>query len=125
MNLFTEGKDPWHEALRMRYRHQAILFFAGWFLLGAAVATATLWEFVIASIGGVFDPPVVWTLARDIGSLVLPLLLSLGGIPAAVQIWRRRPWKMAALVSLATCALAWFVFVFLVLWAPGVFGWTW
>jgi hypothetical protein len=102
-----------------------LAFFLFWFLFGGAVAAWTADLFIMASMGGVFEPPAIWSFARDIGLTVLPILLVFGGAPAAIQIMRRRPWRMAAVVAFAICATTWLVLMVVVVWGPPLWGWSW
>jgi len=109
----------------MRDRLRALSFFAAWFVAGSFIAGATIWEFAIASIGGVSDPPVIWTLANGHGSSLLALLLPFGGIPASIEIWRGRKWKKVAAITFGACVIVWSALVFVVFIAPQLLGWTW
>jgi len=80
---------------------------------------------MMASIGGVFAPPAIWSLARDLGVTVLPILLIFGGAPAAVQIARGRPWRKLAIIAFALCGITWLVLNVVVLWGFNIWGWSW
>jgi len=109
----------------MRKRILALTFFAAWFLMGAIIGGMIAGSFVIASLGGVFEPPAIWKFARDLGITVLPFLLMFGGVPAAIQIWRGRRWEPAAAVSFIICGISCLVLIVVVKRGPELFGWTW
>ena len=100
-------------------------FFLKWFLVGALVAALTYVVLAIAAIGGVSTPPDIWVLCISLGMVVLPFLLMLGGVPAAIQIARGREWKRAAKIAFVMCAASWLVIVGVVFLGPFIFGWKW
>lgn len=104
---------------------KGIAFFAGWFVGGGILAIIIAEHFLIASIGGYADPPAIWTIARDLGLSVMPVLLLFGGVPAAVQIVRGRRWQTTAFVSLIVCGVSWAALMIVVWSGPDIFGWTW
>lgn len=104
---------------------KGLIFVALWFVAGRYVASWTDDRFWMASMGGVFEPPATWRIARDLGILVLPPILVLGGLPAGYKIARGRPWKQVAIYSFAISALIWLIFWVLVWWGPELFGWYW
>lgn len=76
----------------------------------------------MASMGGVFEPPAIWSIARDLGLVVQPFLLIFGGAPAAIQIISGRPWEMAAVVAFAICVTTWLTLMVVVIWGPPHLG---
>lgn len=106
-------------------RANGFRFFLGWFIAGGSVALVTFVMFVIAGIGGVSAPPDIWMLFRMLGLFVLPPVLTLGGVPAAIQITHGKAWKKSALIALAVCAISWLILVGVVFFGPTVFGWSW
>ena len=103
----------------------SLVFLAVWLFVGGAISAWTVDLFLMASMGGVFEPPALWSLARDFGVVVLPLLLILGGVPATIQIMRGRPWKRTAVITFATCATTWLALMVVVIWGPPIWGWAW
>jgi hypothetical protein len=104
---------------------KGLLFLLLWFIIGGAVSSVTVSLFLFWSIGGVFEPPAIWSLCRDLGLTVMPIVLTFGGVPAAVQIMRGRPWERAASISFAICVITWIVLWFVVDLGPSIWGWTW
>lgn len=111
--------------MNVKIKIAGLAFFALWFLVGGAVSAWTTDLFIMASMGGVFEPPAIWSHARDLGLVALPFLLVFGGAPAAIQIMRGRPWHMAAVIAFATCAAIWLVLMVVVIWGPPIWGWSW
>jgi hypothetical protein len=56
---------------------------------------------------------------------VLPILLTLGGVPAAIQIARGNAWKKTASIALVVCFTSWVVIVGIDFLGLSVFGWSW
>ena len=110
--------------MNIRNKIEGLVFFALWFLVGGGVIAWTMELFIMASMGGVFEPPAIWTFARDFGFVALPFL-PFGGAPAAIKIMRGRPWKIAAVVAFAICATIWVALMLVVIWGPPVWGWSW
>ena len=107
-------------------RAQGIRFFLAWFLVGGFVGLLTFVFLMFAAMGGVWTPPGVWLFFLSIGTLVLPIMLALGGLPAAIQIAQgQATWKRTARISLAVCVTSWVVVVGVVFLGPSVFGWSW
>jgi hypothetical protein len=106
-------------------RADGFRFFLAWFVAGGSVALVTSVMFVIAGIGGVWTPPDTWVIFHRLGMIVLPFLLTLGGVPAAIQIARGHAWKKTALIAFAMCVTSWLVLVGVVFLGPSVFGWSW
>lgn len=111
--------------MNMKNKIAGLAFFALWFVAGGIVTVWTTDLFLMVSMGGVFKPPAIWSLARDIGLVALPFLLVFGGAPAAIQILRGRSWHTAAVVALSTCATTWLVLMVVVIWGPRTWGWSW
>lgn len=88
---------------------KGFLFGLAWFLVGGAVGGSTAILFAIGSLGGVTTPPAYWWVFVKLGIFLLPPLLALGGIPAAIQIGHGRPWIKFALVAFAIDVVAWIV----------------
>lgn len=103
----------------------ALLFYLLWLFFGGAFSSWMIEQFLMASIGGVFEPPALWSFARDLGMITLPLLSIFGGAPAAIQIIRKRPWKKVAVVSLLTYLAIHLALMTIVIWGPPLWGWTW
>ena len=101
------------------------LFFLLWFLSGGALSAWTIDLFMMASMGGVFEPPAIWSIARDLGLIILPPLLLLGGAPPAIQIIRGAQWRKAAIVMLVVCATTWLTLMVVVWWGPAIWYWSW
>ena len=76
-----------------------------WFVLGGAVTFFS--SFFFFPIGGISTPPAIWYLAQSLAMKVMPFILMLGGIPAAIQKMRGRPWRNAAAFSFGICAITW------------------
>lgn len=104
---------------------RGLLFFLAWFVCGGLAAANTVPWLLLYTIGGVSTPPAIWSLCLFLGVIVLPILLPLGGVPAAIRIARGRPWEKVALLAFAVCATAWLLLAGTVFWGPSVFGWTW
>ena len=100
-------------------------FFFSWFFVGGLLALATFVMFLMAAIGGVSTPPGIWVIFWGLGLVGLPVLLALGGLPAAIQISHGNEWKRTALISLAVCITSWVVIVGVVFLGPSIFGWSW
>jgi hypothetical protein len=112
----------------MMYRlgvFKGLLFFLLWFVVGSIVSLVTADHFLMASFGGVFEPPAIWSIFYELGLTVLPVLLTLGGSLAAVKIMQGRPWKKVALFSFAICAITWITHWTVVIWGHYIWGWTW
>jgi len=111
----------------VRYQtYMGLMFAIAWFFFGGLVTVATLDRFhPFLFLGGYSEPPAIWSLGTLLGLTVMPILLIFGGIPAAVQMMRGRPWKMAAAIALAMCATTWTFVVIVVFWGPSLWGWTW
>lgn len=88
---------------------KAILLGLAWFVVGGAVGGATAILFAIGSLGGVSTPPAYWWVFVKLGIFLLPPLLALGGIPAAIQLARDKPWMPAAAVAFVVDVVAWLV----------------
>jgi hypothetical protein len=85
---------------------------AVWFAVGFAVARAVFGIIEVAVFWG--DGGKTWKIARDFGVIALPFLLVFGGVPAAIQIWRGRPYRTAIVASLFICLLSTVVVVSIV-----------
>jgi len=110
---------------RCRRLGQGILLLAAWLVVGWVLAAAIYKNLLPTLLGGNYKPPEIWRITRDFGLVVLPFLLMLGGVPASIQIWRGRPWRMAFLTALGVCVLSATVVVFIVFFGPAIFGWWW
>ncbi|KPK12687.1 MAG: hypothetical protein AMJ68_01195 [Acidithiobacillales bacterium SG8_45] len=77
------------------------------------------------SMGGIYDPPAIWSFFRDVGLTVMPIMLVFGGLPAAIQIAKGRAWKTIALLSFASCAITYVIIQVVVVWGPSIWGWWW
>lgn len=113
------------QRMNVKNKIEGLVFFALWFLVGGAVSAWTTDLFIIASIGGVFEPPAIWSLFRDLGLVALPFLLIFGGAPVAIQIMRGQPWQKIAVIAFAICATTWLVHMVVVIWGPPTWGWSW
>jgi len=100
-------------------------FFFLWFFVGGLLALMTFVMFLMAAVGGVSTPPGIWMIFWGLGLVALPVLLALGGLPAAVQISHGREWKKTALITLAVCIASWVVIAGIVFFGPSIFGWSW
>ena len=76
--------------MNVKNKITGLVFFFLWFLVGVGITDWTTDLFIMASMGGVFQPPAIWSFARDLGLMALPILLVFGGAPAAIQIMRSR-----------------------------------
>ena len=81
--------------------------------------------FLVAGIGGVSTPPGAWLIFWALGTFALPILLALGGLPAAIKIARSEAWKKTAWTTLAVCATSWVLLAGIVFLGPSIFGWSW
>lgn len=122
--LVTRRASMGRENTSRSARARGFRFFLGWFVVGGLVALVTFVMFLIAAIGGVSAPPDIWMFFYSLGIVVLPILLTLGGVPAAIQIARGKAWRKTASVALAVCVTSWVVVVGVVLLAPSILGWS-
>jgi uncharacterized protein with PQ loop repeat len=106
-------------------RAKGIRFFFTWFFVGGTVAFVTFMVLMFAAMGGAWMPPGPWLSFHALGILVLPILLTFGGVPAAIRIAQGKAWKKTARVSLAVCVISWTVILGIVLLGPSIFGWSW
>jgi hypothetical protein len=111
--------------LRRREIFKGLGFLFGWGAVGWAVTSLTLQHFFPYLLTGFSAPPEIFWVCLHLGIYVMPFLLILGGVPGAIQLMRRRPWKAAAIVSFTICATTWAVLTFIVVFGPSVWGWTW
>lgn len=106
-------------------RANGFRFFLAWFVLGGSVALVTFVMLVFAGIGGFRTPPDTWVTFHLLGLFVLPFLLTLGGVPAAIQIAHGHAWKKTAWTAFVVCAATWLVIVGVVFFGPSIFDWSW
>ena len=104
---------------------KALVVYLTWLFIGGIFSSWGIDQFIMASMGGVFTPPTLWLFCRDLGFIIFPLLAILGGIPTVLQILRRRPWRLVAVVSILIYILIWLIFMTIVVWGPPAFGWSW
>jgi hypothetical protein len=83
-----------------------------WFFVGAIISLFPLMLAFLGGMAGVFDPPAIWSLTQILTMYVLPFLYMLGGIPAAIQMMRGRPWRGAFWISFKICAFTWAMNIF-------------
>ena len=100
-------------------------FLLGWGVVGWTVTSLTLRHFFPYLLVGNFAPPKVFWVSLHLGIYLMPIVLIFGGLPAAIQLMRGRPWKVAALVSFAICLIIWAVPTFIVVLGPSIWGWVW
>ena len=117
----SENKENMARAARA----SGFRFFLAWFCVGGFLGLATFMMFLMAAIGGVSTPPGIWMIFWGLGLVPLPVLLALGGLPAAIQISHGDAWKKTAYISLAVCVASWVVIVGVVFLGPSIFGWSW
>ena len=86
---------------------KGILFGTVWAAIGGGIGVATASLFAIGSLGGIQTPPAYWWFFVKMGVFVVPPVLVLSGVPAAVLIARRRRWGKVALISLGGAVLFW------------------
>lgn len=126
ISKLDEPKRPLETEETARSAHEdGNRFFLKWFVVGGLVAFVTFVTLLLAGIGGVRMPPDIWMTFRFLGMFVLPFLLTLGGVPAAIQIANSQPWKRSAVIAFVVCATSWVVIVGVVLFGPSIFGWSW
>ena len=82
---------------------KGLILFILWFFVGVIISVFPLMLAFLGGMGGVYDPPAIWSLAQFLAMYVLPLLYVLGGLPAAIQIMRDRPWRDAFWISFGIC----------------------
>ena len=111
--------------MNVKNKITGLVFFFFWFLVGGVITAWTTDLFIMASMGGISKPPAIWSIARDLGLMALPLLLIFGGAPSAIQIMRGRSWRMVAVVTFAICATTWLALMVVVIWGPPIWGWSW
>lgn len=103
----------------------ALAVFVVWFLIGGFMWLVLYSSIAMAMLGGNATPPLLWRMSRDFGVFVLPVIMTLGGVPAAAQILRGNPVTKAVGIAAVVCFLAWLGTWFMVFAAPDVFGWWW
>ena len=106
-------------------RAKAIGFFLVWFIAGGLLGLMTFLIFLMAAIGGVSTPNSIWLIFWALGTYILPILLALGGLPAAIQIAQGEEHKKTALITLAVSVTSWLVLAGIVFLGPPIFGWSW
>ena len=124
-NLVTRGASTNREESARSARASGYRFFFTWFFFGGFLGLATFVMFLMAAIGGVSTPPGIWIIFWGLGLVGLPVLLALGGLPAAIQISHGNPWKKTARISFAVCIASWVVIAGIVFLGPSIFGWSW
>lgn len=112
-------------ALRRSETRNGLGFFFLWAVVGSAVTIGTLGIFFPYLIGGYGEPPRIFWICLNLGFTAMPILLIFGGLPAAIQMIRGRPWQTAALASFALCITTWAALTFVVVFGPSIWGWTW
>ncbi len=80
-----------------------LVFAAVWFAVGWAVAQLLFATYFDMALWGGEGKSGLWKATLNFGLTVLPVMLLLGGLPAAIQIWRGRPYRTAMLVPLIIC----------------------
>jgi len=100
-------------------------FFALCLMLGVVYSAWSLDMWVYLSIGGVFEPPAIWSFAKDFCMPGFPYLIPLASLPATMQIARGRDWQKFALVAAAVCFSVWLVLMLVIFQGPRIFGWSW
>ena len=95
--------------IRPSARERGILFFIVWFVIGGWIGVMTCGILAFGVLGGNGEPRMVSVL-RSLCPFVLLPVLALGGLPAAIEIARGRPWKRSAVIAFAVCVVTWFVF---------------
>jgi hypothetical protein len=104
---------------------KAAVFAFSWGVIGWFAAQWLVSEFLTASFGGVFEPPAIWRLCRDLGLTLVPAVLLLGGTPAAIQIARNQQWKLVAITTFSASVFLYLWLTLIVLWGHEIFGWSW
>ena len=105
-------------------RAHAFGFFLVWLFAGGLMGVMTFLMFLVAGIGGAATPPGAWLMFWTLGTFALPILLALGGLPAAIQIARGEAWERTAWITLAVCVASWGVLAGIVFLGPSIFGWS-